>query len=149
MVLFIVRRSYSAIGLSVVGKDRNNSAIFENIISKGYSLERVQGSPWKTTLFCFLYVFLRVCRCAKVGWKEAEKFSSREETRKVNVRPLHLIAFAGENESSGGFRVFLAFFAFHPAWNRDDDRYPRDSSNFSLRASLLTLFPSFMGLFLK
>lgn len=33
MVLFIVR-SYSAIGLSVVGKDRNNSAIFENIISK-------------------------------------------------------------------------------------------------------------------
>ena len=47
------------------------------------------------------------------------------------------------------YSCIFSVFRFHPPWYRDDDRHPRDSNNFSLRALLLTLFPSFMGLFSK
>lgn len=93
------------------------------------SIEKFVSKPFYTFLDIFTYFIY-----ARGGMKK----NSRSGVGEKNEIPLYLIAQCR-------FPCIFSIFRFHPLWNRDDDRYPRDSTNFSLHELAFSAFSFLYG----
>lgn len=88
-----------------------------------------------SSLFTHFWTFLHISYTRERKIVEAGKGVGEKNE---NVRPLYLIAPCR-------FPCIFSIFRFHPPWNRDDDRYPRDSTNFSLHELAFSAFSFLYG----